>query len=155
MAKSKNKYERAYSRIEELLQRPIPDLKLMDVFLLKADGFMNLNCEVLPDCSETGAKVLSLAHYYEMNGDLCQDPEMTIRLFPPGNAERLHLVPSTDPERGRAEALMFQQAVPPSYQEVYPEPGRYVPGLHKQLNAFLGFWLKNLKAQGHKLIEES
>ena len=42
-----NKYERAYKRIEEMLQRPIPDLKMMDTFRLKAGGFMDLVCEVL------------------------------------------------------------------------------------------------------------
>ena len=150
-----NKYERAYKRIEEMLQRPIPELKMMDTFRLKAGGFMDLVCEVLPDCSETGAKVLSLAHYFEMNRDLCQDPEMTVRLFQPCNPKGRGLAPWTEPQNGRAEALTFQQAIPPVYQEVYPEPGKFNPAIYKQLNSFLTFWLKNLRSQGHKLIEGS
>ena len=153
MVNRRNKFEMAYVRIEGLLGRPLVELEVGDVFRLKANGFMDLVGEVLPGCSETGAKILSLAHYFEQNRDLCQDPEMTIRLFPPGNREWRHLVPSTDPEHGRAEALTFQQAIPPVYQEVYTSPGRYVPALHKQLNSFLTFWLKNLKSQGHRLIE--
>ncbi len=34
-----------------------------------------------------GAIVLSLAHYFEQNGDLCQDPEMTVRVFLHGLVE--------------------------------------------------------------------
>ncbi len=41
--------------------------------------------------------VLSMAHYFEQNGDLCQDPEMTVRVF----------------AHGMVEALTFQQAIPP------------------------------------------
>lgn len=37
---------------------------------------------------------------------------------------------------------------------VYPEPGMVVPRLKRELNAFLGVWLRNLKAQGHRLISE-
>jgi uncharacterized protein YqiB (DUF1249 family) len=50
------------------------------------------------------------------------------------------------------EALTFGQAIPPIYQRVYPEPGKVVPRLKRELNAFLGTWLRNLKAQGHQLI---
>ena len=49
------------------------------------------------------------------------------------------------------EALTFQQAIPPIYQEVYPEPGMVAPRLKRDLNAFLSLWLRNLKAQGHSL----
>ena len=55
--------------------------------------------------------VLSLCHYFEMNGDLCQDPEMTVRVFS---------------SAGMIEALSFQQSLPPIYSVVYPEPGKVV-----------------------------
>ena len=140
----RDQYEMYYARIEALLQRPIGSLEVGDVIRLQAPGFMDLVVEVLPNCPETGTKVLSLCHYFEQNGGLCQDPEMTVRLFEP----------STAADRGRAEALTFQQAIPPVYQEVYPEPGKYYPRLRRELNSFLGVWLRNLEAQGHQPVDD-
>ncbi len=105
----RNSYEINYARLEALLGQPLPGLKSYTVYRLKAPGFMDLVCERLPDCQETGGIVLSLCHYHEVNGDLCQDPEMTVRLFPPGLTVLQQLAPSTDPALGRAEALSFQQ----------------------------------------------
>ena len=146
----RNRYELHYAKIETLLQQPLAKLESEAVIRLQAPGFMDLVVEVLLPCQETGATVLSLCHYFELNSDLCQDPEMTVRLFAPGSAEGLTLTPSTDPMLGRAEAQTFQQAVPPIYQEVYPQPGRFHPKLRSQLNSFLGQWLSNLEAQGHQ-----
>jgi uncharacterized protein YqiB (DUF1249 family) len=142
-----------HARIEALLRTPLRNLQPGDVHRLRAGGFMDLVVEVLPPCRETGATVLSLCHYFEQNGDLCQDPEMVVRLFPPGSTAFRVLVPSTDPRHGRAEALIFQQAIPPVYREVYPELGIYRPHLSRELNAFLAQWLRNLKAQGHRPVD--
>ncbi len=114
------------------------------VYRLRAEGFMDLVVEALPRCPETGAMVLSLAHYFEAHGDLCQDPEMVVRVFPPREGQP-----------GLVEALSFQQAIPPIYQRVYPEPGKVVPRLKRELNSFLGTWLRNLKAQGHRLVRDT
>ena len=150
----RNIYEMNFVRLEKILGHP-PDALPNRHYRLKARGFMDLIVEKLPLCSVTEASVLSLAHYFEQNGDLCQDPEVVIRIFPQqpaGEAARfLHFAPSTDPTYGRVEALTFQQAIPPIYQEVYPEPGRYAPQLKRDLNRFLGGWLKNLIDQGHRL----
>lgn len=54
------------------------------------------------------------------------------------------------PARGIAEALTFQQAIPPIYQEVYPAPGKVAPKLKRELNSFLNTWLRNCLAQGHR-----
>ena len=69
---------------------------------------------------------------------------MEVRVFPPGEG---HL--------GRLEALTFLKAIPPGYSRVYPEPGMVSPRLHRELNAFLGVWLRNLKAQGHRLVSDA
>ena len=106
-------YERNYQRLTALLGQPLADLRSGVAYRLQAAGFMDLVVEVLPQCPETGAMVLSLAHYFEQNGDLCQDPEMEVRVFPP-----------QDGRPGYVEALTFQQAIPPIYQRVYPEPGQ-------------------------------
>jgi uncharacterized protein YqiB (DUF1249 family) len=37
---------------------------------------------------------------------------------------------------------------------VYPEPGKVVPRLKRELNSFLVVWLRNLTAQGHRLVSE-
>jgi uncharacterized protein YqiB (DUF1249 family) len=92
----------------------------------ESDGFMDLVVEKISE------NEYSLAHYYEQNGDLMRDPEMTVRIYP-----------------GKAvEALTFTQDNLGIYQEVYPEPGKYVPYFKKELNCFLGIWLRNLKIQG-------
>jgi len=54
---------------------------------LKSAGFMDLIIEkIAPD-------QISITHYYEQNGDLVPDPDVTVRIFP---------------EIKQAEALTFQ-----------------------------------------------
>ena len=141
---TKNVYEKNYERLEKLLGKPPLDLDPEKVYRFRASGFMDLVVETLSPCAETGAQVLSLVHYFEQNGDLCQDPEVTIRVFP-----------SDKGRPGMIEAMTFQQALPPVYQEVYPEPGKFNPQLKRELNAFLATWLNNLRSQGHRLVEPS
>jgi hypothetical protein len=136
-------FRQNYRRLEALLGHPLPDLRPETVYRLRAEGFMDLVAEVLSRNRETGAVVLSLAHYFEQAGDLCQDPEMVVRAFLP-----------TEGRPGLLEALTFRQALPPIYHEVYPEPGKVVPRLRRELNEFLTTWLRNLEAQGHRLLPE-
>ena len=134
----RNQYEMNHARLEALMGQPLGELRSGVAYRLRAHGFMDLVVEVLPQCSETGAMVLSLAHYFVQEGDLCQDPEMTVRVFP----------------HGMVEALTFQQAIPPIYQQVYPAPGMVAPRLKRDLNSFLSFWLRNLTNQGHRLVTD-
>ena len=77
---------------------------------------------------------IAIAHFYEQNGDLMYDPEMTFRL---------------DTEKGVLEPLTFRQDGGfPIYQQVYPEPGKWIPKLRNDLNAFAEQWLKNIEEQG-------
>ena len=138
----RDQYQMNYARLEALMGQPLGDLRSGRSYRLRARGFMDLVVEVLPQCPDTGAMVLSLAHYFEQNGDLCQDPEMTVRVYLP-----------QDGRDGVAEALSYQQAIPPVYQEVYPQPGMVAPRLKGELNGFLTFWLRNLHDQGHRLAE--
>lgn len=55
------------------------------------------------------------------------------------------------PARGIAEALTFQQAIPPIYQEVYPAPGKVAPKLKRELNSFLNTWAAQLPCTGPPL----
>lgn len=88
----------------------------------------------MDDIHTQGSIALSLAHYFEQNGDFCCDPDMVILVYP--NTKQV-------------EALTFQQAIPPIYSEVYPEPGKVNPTLKKDLNQFLETWLTNLVHQDH------
>jgi len=99
----------------------------------RSSGFMDLSLDILNE-ETPGVVRIALAHYFEQNGDLCADPDMEIRVYK---------------ERQLAEALTFQMAMPPIYQEVYPEPGKVAPRLKKELNSFLNTWLKNCLNQGH------
>ena len=81
-----------------------------------------------------GENEIAVAHTYEMNGDLMYDPEMTFRI---------------DTEEGALEPLTFRQdGGLPIYQEVYPEPGKWIPKLRNDLSAFAEQWLKNIEMQG-------
>ena len=129
-------YERIYRQLETL---GIIALVETNTAAAKstAPGFMDLCFDRLYD--EEGAVVISLAHYFKQNGDLCSDPDMEIRIFP---------------DRKMAEALTFQQAIPPIYQRVYPAPGKVIPALKKDLNSFLATWLRNCVQQGHSFKPE-
>ncbi len=103
----------------------------------EASGYMDLILEPVPTPESVGDKecqVFSLAHYFLQNGDLCQDPEMELLLYP---------------ELKAVEAFSFTMAIPPIYQVVYPEVGKYVPTYKKELNSFLRQWLNNLIDQQH------
>lgn len=103
----------------------------------RSSGFMDLVLEKLPHLDNyvnENSTAISLAHYQKVNGDCCQDPEMVLFV----NVQEKYV-----------EAFSFQQAIPPVYHEVYPEPTKVILKRKKQLNAFLRTWLENLLAQGH------
>jgi hypothetical protein len=76
---------------------------------------------------------ISVAHYFEQNGDLCQDPEMCFEVERQG-------------EEFTFNPYMFQQAIPPVYQEI--ESNSTGHALRKQLEVFAAQWDKNLGQQG-------
>lgn len=78
---------------------------------------------------------IAVAHTHIQNGDVMNDPEMTFRL---------------DPKAGTLEPLTFQQdGWPGLYQQVYPEPGKWIPKLSRDLSRFTEQWLKNIGEQGY------
>jgi hypothetical protein len=87
---------------------------------LKLPGYMRLCIERI-DFS-----VISVAHYYEQNGDLCADPEVSLKMGAAG-----------------WEPLTFQ--MPNVYQD-YSE-GRDLKGQH-DLADFCETWAQNLEDQG-------
>ena len=103
----------------------------------KSRGYMDLVYERLPMIDGVNGlpnQAISIAHYFEMNGDLCQDPEMVV------------LISACDKT---AEAYHFQQAMPPVYEVVYDDGNGVDLALKQNLNRFLDTWLENLVNQGH------
>ena len=82
-----------------------------------------------------GGNEISIAHYYRQNGDAMADPEMTFRI---------------DHEKGTLEPLTYQQDSMGLYQRVYPEPGRWIPKLRKDLNRFTNQWFHNIEEQRYR-----
>jgi len=124
-----DRYEKNYRRIDRLTGGLEAFLNGPGYLKLRASGFMDLVIERI------GENEISLAHYYEQNGDLVADPEMTVRVLP----------------EGFAEALSFSMPGMGIYQEVYFERDgkKYMrPRLKQDQNAFLDKWLMNLKHQG-------
>ena len=80
-----------------------------------------------------GENEIAIAHTYIQNGDIMYDPEMTFRI---------------DPVEGTLEPLTYQQDALGLYQQVYPEPGKWIPRLRNDLSAFTDQWLKNIEVQG-------
>lgn len=80
-----------------------------------------------------GLPAISVAHYYELNGDLCQDPEMCFEIENTRYGLVLH-------------PYMFQMAVPQVYQEVTNDAQGVA--LAEQLRHFATMWDANLRAQG-------
>lgn len=80
-----------------------------------------------------GLPAISVAHYYEVNGDLCQDPEMCFEV-------------ETTTEGVVFHPYMFQMAIPPVYQEVTNDAQGIA--LAEELRQFAAMWEGNLRAQG-------
>ena len=129
-------YDRLYGQLEELIPG-LTELEPGDYRKSEAGGFMDLHLDVLGR-TDTELRI-ALAHNYTQNGDTIPDPDMEIRVY---------LIPDWK----KAEALTYQDQY--RYDQVYPEPNLVIPRLKKSLNSFLAQWLKNIKAQGHKLEAE-
>lgn len=80
-----------------------------------------------------GLPAISVAHYYEVSGDLCQDPEMCFEV-------------EATPEGLVFHPYMFQMAIPPVYQEVTNDAEGVA--LAEQLRHFAAMWDANLRVQG-------
>ena len=87
----------------------------------------------------TGADEITISHTYIHNGDVMRDPEMTFRV---------------DRDKGTLEPLTFQQdGSIQVYQQVYPEPGRWIPKLRSDLNHFAQGWFSNIAQQKYRKRE--
>jgi uncharacterized protein YqiB (DUF1249 family) len=134
--------ETIYNQIYNKLILLIPNLENMKVGsdqVGKAPYMMDLHVEVLSERKKYKhkLKIISMSHYYEQNGDLIPDPDMTIGVY---NRHKT------------AEALTFQNSF--IYQEVYQTPTMFYPKLKKQLNSFLNSWLNECLQQKYVFIND-
>jgi hypothetical protein len=100
---------------------------------LKSGSYMDLNLDYLTK-TEKGI-VIAMAHNFIQNGDVMADPDMEIRIIP---------------QMKMVEALSYRQDAVGINQQVYADETetRFYPRVKKELNSFLGTWLKNLIDQG-------
>ncbi len=101
----------------------------------KRTGYMDFNLELIHQ-DKTGY-YLALSHYYIENGDMIADPDMVV-LF---NAEHKTLIPLSFQDRSRYKT---------TFDDIYDRKLINIKELKAQ-SSFLGFWLGNLKKQGHKI----
>ena len=96
------------------------------------EPFMRLVIEHIGE-GPHGLPAISVAHYYEMNGDLCQDPEMCFEIESTQQGIVMH-------------PYMFQMANPPIYQEISNDAQGIA--LTEELRQFAATWDRNLRDQG-------
>lgn len=101
-------------------------------------GMMDLNYNYLYPL-DNDRHVISLTHYYKMNGDLVPDPDMEIRV---------------DVKQQTAEALAYQDMYKYGtvYSDPYDEQATADKAEQKSQNSFLLQWLKNALSQGHFIL---
>lgn len=104
-----------------------------DAVKIQSGGFMDLSINRL--YTVNGGFVVSLTHYFEQNGDLVPDPDLEIFV---SDATRT------------AWAMAIQHSTGHYVRAMKFENGRTLrnPRTQKDLQSFLGQWLRNLKAQG-------
>ena len=121
-----------YKRLLDLL----PNVQTMaqgSAVKMKADQFQDLCIDIIQQ--KESVTHISMAHYYEQNGDLVPDPDMEIVL--------MHVTRMALP-------VHFQNAL--AYR-VCVEGTRVINGREfVDQSSFLSMWLRNIKAQGHQLI---
>ena len=120
--------------LDKLADRPIR---------LEMDGFDRLCIEHVGR-GPNGYPLVSVAHYFEQNGDLMSDPEMTFEV-----------IPGDDPKIGWKSGTWYPTSITQSptggYQEaVTVENGRVMvrPRLVRELKQFARMWNRNIGFQG-------
>lgn len=100
-------------------------------------GYEPLVLEFLGYSDYKGRLVYSIAHYYEQNGDLMCDPEITF---------------AVDLDAGEIWPITYQMDAFGMYQQVFKRQTdgnmTYSPRLLREIDEFLWQWLKNIKDQG-------
>ncbi len=136
------------------------DLKSTEIFCLLMAGmkgeqhlkienkpYMALTIERLDDAYGGNASLYSLCHYYELNGDLMQDPEMCFVVVDARTAE------TPGYENVQVTPYYFAQANLGFYEQSIVFDNGVMKRCDDELQhgqvEFAGIWLKNIKGQGY------
>jgi hypothetical protein len=118
---------------------PLGDLTRLGNVKLESPGFMDLVVELL---ETRGDRLrISLAHYYEQNGDLCPDPDLEVEV----NLK----TKSVRPLAIQMSTGHYTRAVDVDAQGRETVNARAV----RDLTTFLRQWVANLKEQGFQYRE--
>jgi hypothetical protein len=128
-------YEMNYERLEKL---GLYNLKNIEDHVRLEKGAMMPLCFELINKNEN-IVYFSLCFYGEQNGDLMRDPDLVVRV---------------NHSLQFAEVTTYRNDYMGAYQEVYPEPGKYIPRFKKSLNSYLTTFLKDLHREGYKILPE-
>jgi hypothetical protein len=101
---------------------------------IEVECFMPLVVERLGWFGPRGLPLVSVAHYFEQNGDLCKDPEMTFEVMPDG---------SLDPISFEMWTGIYWVALWKDGDEVMVKPK-----MRKEHRAFARSWNQNIAEQG-------
>ena len=126
------KYERWYKQLEKIIGLEQFMQSEQDYLKIKSNGFMDLNIDKL-----SGDRI-AMAHNCIQEGDVIADPDMEVVV----NFEYKIVYPVT-----------YQDSF--GYQEAYEfnSEGKAIgvnEKIKKELEAFFGQWLRNLKMQGFR-----
>ena len=126
MKKLNKKQSVIFNKIIEPLENGKDHYKLEN-----SKSFMPLSVEKL-GTYDVGI-MYSLCHYFKQNGDLCQDPEMVFLKHANGNVY----------------PAMFQQAIPPIYEEsIFFDSGwKCCHKMQADHTKFANMWMNNIKEQ--------
>lgn len=133
-------FERLKTLIPDLEQFVKSELGSARASHAPSQGYMDLHLDLVN--RECGHAVIALGHYWRHDsGDMIADPDMEIRV---------------SIENAEAEALSFQQDLPPVYHCIY-ENGKLSVSerTRHSLNEFLAQWLFNCIQQGHSFNAET
>lgn len=129
MKKLTQKAAQVFLKLIENLNEP-GDSKKID----NSNGaFMAVHVEMLRKIEEPFGYVYSVAHYYESNGDLVCDPDMTFLFLSAGT-----IIPLTFEQGG----MMYQEAATLEDGKLLVKESQ-----QKDITNFANHWLSNIKEQ--------
>lgn len=118
-------YHKLYRKLDTLTSGLDAFLRDKEYLKIESQGFMPLIIEKI------GNNEISLAHYFESNGDLVEDIDVTVKI---------------NIKNKTAEVLSYQDCF--KYKQIYHDDGTTNEKLKKDITNFFLKWLRTLKQQG-------
>jgi hypothetical protein len=100
---------------------------------VEVDGFMPLSIEY-SGVGLRGGSLISIAHYYQQNGDMMADPDLVVEII----GDEWHPVAYQQDNIGLYEEAVYQEG----------EKVLLRPQLIEDLQSFMALWNSNLRQQG-------